>query len=58
MALPELPRECKDVFARIYVEMSKIDPNIMTNQVNIEEGTMPIKLATRNLKPKLEVHIK
>lgn len=44
-----LMRESKDVFTWTYAEMLKLDPQLVTHQLNIIEGSKPVKQDLMNL---------
>lgn len=44
-------------FARTYAEIPGLHAQLVKNQLNIREGTMSVKQASRNFRPGLELQI-
>lgn len=53
-----LLKEFKDVFACTYAQMPGLNPQLVSHKLNIREECKPVKQASRNFRPKLEVQIK
>lgn len=51
-------KEFKYAFAWADVQMPRLDPQLVTHKLNIQEGIRIVKQSSRNFPPKIEVQIK